>query len=412
VKQAYGQIDKERMEEGKALLRHAKDSGKLERRRAMIDSAAYEKGILSNLSEWDSDGWLLNVQNGVIDLRTQTFRERTKADMCMRQSPVIYDPKARCPLWESAMWKWMCGDRELVNYLQAALGVTLTSDTSLQSFFFLEGGGENGKDTFLSTIQKSVLGDDGGYCKGVNVMTLMETKWGHSEHRNDLAALAGATRMVTAAETMDGHYWDEATIKDMTGGMTSITCREIHGKPFSFLPQFKLWVMSNYAPVIKGTDWAIWRRVKRIPWNYDFSLHPEEKDPDFPAKLRAEAPGILNWMLAGLRHYLENGKKLPECKSVVNATSQYRMDMDIIGRFVKESLEFKPTATAFQKKIYSAYKRWCEQNDELPVKARRFFTDFRKRFPNLKQHGSGGTTQFVGVEVRFDPDPPGLEILD
>ena len=412
VREAPGQIDEEKEQEGERFLRHATSSGRLERRKAMIDSAGYEKGILSNLGEWDSDGWLLNVRNGVIDLRAQAFRERTLADMCTRQAPVAYDPDARCPLWEGAMMKWMCGDGELVGYLQAALGVTLTSDTSLQCFFFLEGGGENGKDTFLSTVQKAVLGDDGGYSRGVNIMTLMEMKWGHSEHRNDLAALAGATRMVTAAETLEGHHWDEATIKDLTGGMTSVTCREIHGRPFSFVPQFKLWVMSNYAPVIKGTDWAIWRRVKRIPWNYDFGLHPGEKDPDFPARLRAEAPGILNWMLAGLRLYLENGKSLPECKAVAKATEQYRKEMDIVGRFVQESLEFSPAASALQKKIYSAYKAWCGQNEELPVKARRFFADFRRRFPSLREQGSGGTTQFVGVAVRFDPDPPGPEDVE
>lgn len=408
--------NKEKMDdaEGKAtaLGQHASKSAKLERRKAMAESASFEKGIHSNLGEWDSDGWLLNVRNGVIDLRTQAFRERTQADMCMRQAPVAYDPRARCPLWEAAMTKWMCGDRELVGYLQAALGVTLTSDTSLQCFFFLEGGGENGKDTFLSTVQKAVLGDDGGYSRGVNIMTLMETKWGHSEHRNDLAALAGATRMVTAAETLEGHHWDEATIKDLTGGMTSVTCREIHGRPFSFVPQFKLWVMSNYAPVIKGTDWAIWRRVKRIPWDYDFSLHPGEKDPDFPARLRAEAAGILNWMLAGVRLYLENGKNLPECKAVAKATEHYRRDMDIVGRFVQESLELRPAATALQKTIYSAYRTWCGQNEELPVKARRFFADFRRRFPSLREQGSGGTTQFVGVGVRFDPDPPGPEDVE
>ena len=169
------------------------------------------------------------------------------------------------------------------------------------------------------------MGDAGGYSKGVNIMTLMETKWGHSEHRNDLAALAGATRMVTAAETEDGHHWDEATIKDLTGGMTSITCREIHGKPFSFVPQFKLWVMSNYAPVIKGADWAIWRRVKRIPWNHDFNLHPEEKDPDFSEKLKAEAPGILNWMLGGL------GSSLRTARAFLSAR-QSRMPLSNTGR--------------------------------------------------------------------------------
>jgi len=399
--QANAEVDKDAEKEARALLKHAKDSGKLERRKAMIASAGFEKGILSNLHEWDADGWLFNCENGVIDLRAQAFRERTQADLCLKQSPVIYDPKAECPLWESAMAKWMCGDRELVEYLQAALGVTLTSDTSLQCLFFCQGGGENGKDAFLTTIGHVM----GSYWKNVGIMTLMETRYGHSEHRNDLAALAGAARMVTATESSDGHSLDEGVVKALTG-CTPITCRQIHGRPFTFVPQFKLWLSSNYEPVIKGNDWGIWRRVKKIPWNHDFSLHPEEKDPDFPAKLRTEAPGILNWMLAGTRRYLELGKRLPPCKAVDEATARYRKDMDIIGRFVEERLAFKPTAAALAGEIYKAYASWCKENGSYATNSRRFLAEFQKRHPGLEKRRTMTGYQFIGVGLPFEETLP------
>jgi len=70
----------------------------------------------------------------------------------MKQSPVRYDPDAKCPLFEAAMNKWMCGDRSLVEYLQVGWGVTLTSDTSLQVLFFNQGDGENGKHTAFTAI--------------------------------------------------------------------------------------------------------------------------------------------------------------------------------------------------------------------------------------------------------------------
>jgi putative DNA primase/helicase len=124
--------DEDALAVARALLRHARNSGMLERRRAMIASAGFEKQVITNFNDWDSDGWLFNCQNGVIDLKTQTFRERKREDLCMRQSPVVYDPTATCPVLEAAMDKWMCGDKELVAHLQAALGVTLTSDMTLQ----------------------------------------------------------------------------------------------------------------------------------------------------------------------------------------------------------------------------------------------------------------------------------------
>jgi len=200
---------------------------------------------------------------------------------------------------------------------------------------------------------------------------LMETRYGHSEHRNDLAALAGAARMVTATESSDGHSLDEGVVKALTG-CTPITCRQIHGRPFTFVPQFKLWLSSNYEPVIKGNDWGIWRRVKKIPWNFDFSLHAEEKDSDFPAKLRAEAPGILNWMLAGLAKYLALGKRLPACKAVDEATARYRKDMDLIGRFVEERLAFKPTVAMLAGDLYKTYASWCKDNGSYATNSRRF----------------------------------------
>src|SRR5205807_1023858 len=138
--------------EDKAKLSHLVKSSAISGRKAMMSSAAAEKRIVTNLRDWDADGWLYNVRNGVIELKTQTFRERTPKDMCLKQSQVDYDPLAGCPLFLPALDKWMCGDKELVEYLQVAVGVTLTSDTSLQAIFFNQGGGENGKDTFFNVL--------------------------------------------------------------------------------------------------------------------------------------------------------------------------------------------------------------------------------------------------------------------
>lgn len=376
-------------------VKHAIISGRLERRKAMIASAGYEKGVFTNIKDWDSDGWLLNCENGVIDLRTQTFRERTPNDLCMKQSPVSFDLDAKCPLWESAMDKWMCGDQSLIEYLQAAWGDTLTSDTTLQALFFNQGEGENGKDTAFTVISYIL----GTYCQNVNFMTFAETK-NHSEHRNDLASLAGAVRMVTSCESSDGHSLDEGVIKQVTG-CSPVTCRQILGKPFTYLPQFKMWFMSNYEPLIKGNDWGIWRRVKKIPWNY--IIRPEEKDPNFTEKLKAEAPGILNWMLKGLKRYIELGRKLPDCKAVEDATAQYRKDMDIIGRCVGECLTFQPTATTLGSKIYKVYVVWCEENGTVALSSRRFYAEFKKRYAGkIKWRDVNKGVLFEGVRISDD----------
>jgi putative DNA primase/helicase len=386
--------DEDAQRAARALMSHARRSGAVPRRQAMIVSAGYEKPVTTNFNDWDSDGWLLNCKNGIIDLKTQTFRERSREDLCMKQSPVVYDPAATCLVWEAALDKWMCGDKELVVYMQTALGVTLTSDTSLQALFFNQGAGANGKDTLFTAIEY-VMGD---YWRNVDFMTLAEAK-NHSEHRNDLAVLAGAVRMVTAAESSDGHTLDEGVIKQVTG-CSPVTCRHIHGKPFTYIPQYKLWLMSNYEPVIKGSDWGIWRRVKKIPWNY--TVTEAEKDSMLPEKLKAEASGILNWALAGLKMYIDNGYRLPHCKAVEDATAKYRKDMDIIGRFAEESLCFEPTAVALGPSIYKSYQSWCRDNGTLAMSSRRFYAEWAKQYPRVTIRKASRGSLFEGVGLLID----------
>jgi putative DNA primase/helicase len=388
-----GKVDDEVLEEAKAIARFALASSRIDRHKAMVASAGFESGIITNFNDWDADGWLLNVENGIIDLRTQSFRQRTQSDLCIKRSPVVFDPEAKCPLWESVMAKWMCGDLELVEYLQIAWGMSLTSDTGLQSLFFNHGGGMNGKDTAFNTL----LFVFGSYAQSANFMTFAETK-NHSEHRNDLAVLAGASRLLTTCESSDGHSLDEGIIKLVTG-CSPVTCRHVHGKPFTYVPQYKLWMMSNYEPVIKGNDWGIWRRVKKIPWNY--TVTEDEKDPNLTEKLQAEASGILNWLLTGLNRYVELGKKLPSCKAVEEATAKYRKEMDIIGRFAEQCLEFEATRYALGPMVYRAYKWWCKENGCSYMSSRRFYAEFRKRYGLEEQDVNRGTA-FYGVWLLGD----------
>jgi putative DNA primase/helicase len=311
----------------------------------------------------------------------------------MKRSPVVYDPDAKCPLWETTMQKWMCGDIELVEYLQTAWGVSLTSDTSLQSLFFCHGGGMNGKDTAFNVITLIC----GSYAQFANFNTFTDTQ-NHSEHRNDLAVLAGASRLVTTCESSDGHALDEGIIKLVTG-CSPVTCRHILAKPFTYIPQYKLWMMSNYEPVIKGNDWGIWRRVKKIPWSY--TVTEQEKDPNLTEKLQREASGILNWLLVGVKRYIELGYKLPPCKAVEDATAKYRKEMDIIGRFAEQCLRFTPTGTALGPEMYREYSRWCKENGCLALSSRRFFAEFRKRYNLIERPVNKGAC-FEGVGILID----------
>ena len=354
----------------KPLMDHSRKSAQRDRRKAMIELASSEKGVATNFADWDADKWLLNVKNGVIDLRTQAFRERKQTDLCMRQANVTYDPDAKSPLWDAALLKYMSGDQSMVDFLARYAGYSLTGDCDAQSLIFNMGDGSNGKDTFTSTVAHMM----GSYAADAAFETFAESK-NHSEHRNDLAVLAGAVRFLTSCEGSDGHSLDEGVIKRVTG-QSPVTVRHIHGKPFTYFPEYKLWFSSNYEPAIKGQDIGIWRRVKRVPW--DYTITEAEKIEGFGDLLKKEAPGILNWALRGLAEYVKAGKMTYHPK-IDQATAQYRADMDIVGRFLRERCAMHPDATALGPNLYRAYVDWCRANGFYAANSRKFYGEFRRR---------------------------------
>ena len=176
-------------------------------------------------------------------------------------------------------------------------------------------------------------------------------------------------RMVTCSETGEGRHLDESTVKAATGG-DPITARFLNREFFDFRPQFKAIMLTNHKPIIRGTDHGIWRRVHLVP--FVVTIPATERDPDLPAKLRAEAEGILGWMLDGFRSWQAGGLRPPE--TVRAATDAYKSEMDVLAEFLDESclcgLDEGPTKNSA---LYSAFVSWCKDNGEF-VRSHRWFT--------------------------------------
>ena len=381
------------------MMKHAAKSAEVPRRKAMVISAGFEHGVFSKMDQWDSDPWAINVKNGIVDGKTQTFRPRTMDDLCTHQANVIYDVESECPIWVRCVNEWVCGDPELALYLQVRAGLALVTYQNLQIFWFDEGTGQNGKDSFYRVLQHIL----GSYHKYVAFDTFSERKYGHSEHRNDLATLAGALRLVTSAEGSESHVWDDGIVKQVTG-QTDVTCRHIRQEPFTYTPQWNLWVMSNHQPVVKNDDPALWRRLRRLPWNY---VVPEDKRDDrLHEKLIEEASGVFNWALAGLKWFVDNGYKMPPCKAVDEATKEYRSEMDLLGRFGQERLTFKPNAEAMGGTIYEEYKRWCGENGLFAMTSFSFHRQFKKRFgTQVRWRDKAKGISYMGVQCGDAPLP-------
>lgn len=328
--------------------------------KAMMSLAEIDEKIAKRLGDFDADCLLLNVKNGTVDLRTGELQPHSRDDLITKLAPVEFDRDATAPMWEKFLYEIMDGDMERVQFLQRALGYSLTGDTSEHCFFLLFGIGANGKSTMLETC-RFLLGD---YAAQADFSTFLASKGGAI--RNDLARLAGA-RFVSAAESDAGKRLAESVIKALTGGDT-IAARYLYSEYFEFRPQFKLYLATNHKPKIVGTTEAMWRRVKLIPFNV--TIPPEKRDHHLIEKLKAEASGILNWCLAGLRDWQADG--LAEPAAVLDATSDYRGHEDVLAHFLDARCNIGDTLQCRAGELYETYKKWTEETGEFQMTDRDF----------------------------------------
>lgn len=337
----------------KQLTKHALRSSNYNGLRSMVAAAESEAGVPVAPQELDADPWLFNCRNGVIDVRTLEIRPAGPEQLITKVSPAAYDPTVECPTWLAFLDRILDRDPELIEFARRAIGYTLTGHTTEQVLFLLHGGGANGKTTLLETV-RHIAGD---YASQVPADSLMATRMGGGIP-NDLARLPGA-RFVSAVETDEGRRLAEGLVKRITGGDT-ITARFLHAEWFDFRPQFTLWLAANHLPTIHGTDDAIWRRIRLIPFNVQI---PEaERDPRLDAKLKAEADGILTWALEGARRWATEGLTQPA--AVIRSTRTYRAEQDTLGDFLAERCHLAEGAWATVGQTFDAYIAWCGANGE------------------------------------------------
>jgi putative DNA primase/helicase len=281
--------------------------------------------------------------------------------MITKCANVEYNPEADCPAWKQFVREIMNYNADIITFLQAAAGWALTGDTSEQTMFILFGSGANGKSTFLNTIMY-LLGD---YAIATPTETFM--KRNGDQNTNDIARLRG-TRFVTTTEAEQGRRLSEPLIKQITGN-DRMTARFLYGEFFNFVPTFKIFMATNHKPVIKGTDYGIWRRIKLIP--FTTRIEEQQQDKHLEEKLRSEAAGILNWLLEGTVRWRREGLRTPA--AILSATDEYRGEMDVIGNFLKECCIQSPGVSIRIRELFKAYQEWCDENNEHAC-SERFFS--------------------------------------
>jgi putative DNA primase/helicase len=234
----------------------------------------------------------------------------------------------------------------------------LVGDRREQVLVIFHGVGANGKSTLLGAV-RGVLGE---YAMHTGTDTLLAGRDGGIP--GDLWRLQGA-RLVSAVEAEAGKKLAESLVKQVTGG-DPILAKRLYRDPFEYVPQFQMILATNHKPVIRGTDHAIWRRIRFVP--FDVAIPDAEQDKDLPAKLGAESAGILAWMVQGCLAWRREGLGNPE--PVRRATAAYRTEMDVLAGFLAECCEPASHAQVRGQDLYESYTEWCASAGERPISQR------------------------------------------
>jgi putative DNA primase/helicase len=293
--------------------------------------------------------------------------------------------KSGCPRWLTFLDRVTAGDEELQRYLQRMAGYLLTGSTKAQCFFFMHGGGANGKSVFVDTLE-GLMGD---YALKAGIETFTESH--NDRHPTELAQLQGK-RAVFVSETQAGSRWNEARIKSVTGDK-KLSARFMRGDFFTFLVTFKLVVQGNRQPALRNVDEAIRRRLHFIPFTVEIPV--TERDENLTAKLELEWPGILQWALDGAVAWYAQGLAPPA--AVTKATTKYLQSENSFAMWLEDACEPDKDYWEPTKALYASWTGYAEDIGEKPGDQKVFaqLMETQGAEAKRKKHGRG----FLGFRL-------------
>ncbi len=433
-KRLVAEADKALEGHGKRIKRrldHAVTSKNVAKINAMLESLAPH--IMRSPDDFNADKWMVGVENATLkfersmtkrknprhisleqtpdapeyldvctDFRLRVIEGHRRQDLLTSIVPVPYDPKAKCPLWDSFILSKL-PDESVRRLVQVSSGLSLLGIT-VQYLFFHYGNGANGKSVYMETLCR-VLGESAVTLPSTSIIGEGGSSGSASP---DLARLYGK-RLLRVKELPEGEDLRENLVKELTGGET-VTARDLFSGYMDFEPKFIAMMSGNGYPRISGTDDGIWRRMAVVHWPRQIAKEDRREFQDVIASFEPEYPGILNWLIEGVKIYLREGLVIPN--AVVEATQAYRDDMDRTAAFVARCIVRDDSAPPVEGKVlYQAYCDFTIDQGGRPMNNTAFGRDMGKKF---QKDRSTGVVLYRGIRLvnvpymdRGNEPPPG-----
>lgn len=350
------------------------------------------------VDKMDPDRTLVNLANGMLDLRTYKLRSHDKRYHSTIQVPIRYEPTADCPKFRKFLNEVFEGDAELILVIGEMLGYCLTAEVKAQKAFILYGKGSNGKSV-LADILVSLIGS-----QNVSSVSLGELE-------NPFARLDLVDKLLNlSTENEVGRAgFNTGYFKKIVGG-DDIRVEIKGGASFIYKPFSKQVFAVNNFPYSKDKSHGYLRRLQIIPFNKVFK--EEEKNVHLFDELKEELPGILNFALEGLKRLVSSGFAFTKSKASANILKEYMEELNPVETFVEEMIvKGLPTDRVKNKTIGDVFKLWCQENGHsslmqyTQVRLLRMIREIlRAKGIRMNQGNAGDGRYQTGIQIKRSPD--------
>ncbi len=367
------------------MIKNIQDIYSSSGKESLLKEARHLPGIPVLNEQLDSNAYLLCTHSGTINLKDGSINENLKEDLISQcTSCGINDKEPK--LWIKTLDEIFQGNKELIHYFHKALGYSISDLCVEQVMFILQSDGNSGK-SLIFDILRTILSS---YAITSSCELITEEKYNSGSNKEEIARLKGK-RLVVIDEIEQGDKGNERLIKNLTSGLTPLIGKHLYASSFEFPFRGKIWLLTNYDFIVRGTDKGVWRRLVKIPLYSDFT---GKEDKYLRDKLLEEKEEILGWLLEGFRLYLKEGLEKPQC--IIDAIKDYKEEMDIVAQWINEYCECKPDYFEKANTLYDSFRAFCQRRDQRTNQTV-FGRNLGKKF---KKYNSGSGIVYIGIRLK------------
>lgn len=342
--------------------------------------------VSKDFDDFNRNPYLVNVRNGLLDIRDMSFKEHTPSYLSTVQLNVEYNPQVDCPQFKKFLNEVL--DCKLIPLVQEIVGYLLTTNTASQKAFVFWGPARTGKSTLLWVVEYLLLGKK-------NVSNI---PWQEIGDKFKTAELLG--KLANVFSDLPSKSIDDTGIFKVVTGEDYLMAEKKNKNPFKFRPFARLVFSCNELPknYVDRTE-GFYRRLIIVPFNRQIDKNKIDKALKY--KFQREKEGIFNWALEGLKRLYENNFEFSENELTDGVKKEYKRENNNVISFVEECCEIDSLFSCSRIEIYEAYKEFCVEAGLKALSQIKFNKELEGNF-NVTRARSGKLRLWNGVRIKLD----------